>query len=145
MKTSTVNLHNLCSLRQTNNNKPSQPNGASNSSNARLEIVHLNIRSLKNYGTHLSELRHFASERKTDFLIIFETWSDLELQIEGYKLYRLDHLHKKAGESVPIANNVAFVCMGPTLLVNNTQHCWAQHVASICMEPQQCWHLLRII
>ena len=24
-----------------------------------------------------------------------------------------------------------------TLLANNTQHCRAQHVASICMEPQQ--------
>ena len=23
-----------------------------------------------------------------------------------------------------------------------TQHCWAKHVASVCMEPQQCWHLL---
>ena len=30
-----------------------------------------------------------------------------------------------------------------TLLANNTQHCWAQHVASVCLEPQQCWHLLR--
>ena len=30
-----------------------------------------------------------------------------------------------------------------TLLANNMQHCWAQHVASVCMEPQQCWHLLR--
>ena len=26
-----------------------------------------------------------------------------------------------------------------------TQHCWAQHVASVCMVPQQCWHLLRIV
>ena len=31
-----------------------------------------------------------------------------------------------------------------TLLANNTQHCWAQHVASVCMEPQQCWHLLAL-
>ena len=23
-----------------------------------------------------------------------------------------------------------------TLLANNTQHCWAQHVASVCMESQ---------
>ena len=29
-----------------------------------------------------------------------------------------------------------------TLSANNTQHSWAQHVASVCMEPQQCWHLL---
>ena len=26
-----------------------------------------------------------------------------------------------------------------------TQHCWAQHVASDCMEPQQCWHLLALV
>ena len=29
--------------------------------------------------------------------------------------------------------------MDATLLANNAQHCRAQHVASICMEPQQCW------
>ena len=29
-------------------------------------------------------------------------------------------------------------------LANNTQLCWAQHAASVCMEPQQCWHLLRM-
>ena len=32
-----------------------------------------------------------------------------------------------------------------TLLANNTQHCWAQHVASVCMEPQQCWQLLALV
>ena len=32
-----------------------------------------------------------------------------------------------------------------TLLANNTQHCLSQHVAFICMEPQQCWHLLQIV
>ena len=31
------------------------------------------------------------------------------------------------------------------LLANNTQHCCSQRVASVCMEPQQCWHLLRIV
>ena len=30
------------------------------------------------------------------------------------------------------------------LLANNMQHCWAQHVASVCMEPKQCWHLLAL-
>ena len=33
----------------------------------------------------------------------------------------------------------------PTLLVNITQHCWAQHVASVCMEPQQCWYFLALV
>ena len=32
-----------------------------------------------------------------------------------------------------------------TLLANNTQHYWAQHVSSVCMEPQQCWHLLVLV
>ena len=31
------------------------------------------------------------------------------------------------------------------LLVSNTQHCRAQHVASVCMEPQQRWHLLALV
>ena len=31
-----------------------------------------------------------------------------------------------------------------TLLASNTQHCWAQHLASACMEPQ-CWHLLALV
>ena len=26
-----------------------------------------------------------------------------------------------------------------------TQQRWAQHVASVCMEPRQCWHLLRVV
>ena len=29
-------------------------------------------------------------------------------------------------------------------VANNTQHCWVQHVASVCMEPQQCRHLLAL-
>ena len=32
-----------------------------------------------------------------------------------------------------------------TLLANNTRQCWAQHVTSVCMEPQQCWHLLALV
>ena len=25
------------------------------------------------------------------------------------------------------------------------KHCWAQHIASVCMKPQQCWHLLAFV
>ena len=32
-----------------------------------------------------------------------------------------------------------------TLLANNTQHCWVQHVASVCIEPQQRWHMLAFV
>ncbi|RMX50698.1 hypothetical protein pdam_00013218, partial [Pocillopora damicornis] len=67
-----VHLHNLCSLKRIDNDRPSQPNGASN------------------------------SKGKTDIITIFETWlnttvTTLELQIDGYKLYRLDRLHKRGG------------------------------------------------
>ena len=30
-------------------------------------------------------------------------------------------------------------------MANKTQHCWVQHVASVCMEPQRCWHLLALV
>ena len=32
-----------------------------------------------------------------------------------------------------------------TLLANNTEHCRPQHVASVCMELQKCWHLLALV
>ena len=66
-----------------------------------LEILHLNIRSLKNRA-HLLELRQLASERKSDVITISETWlnttvSSAEIQIEGYNLHRLHRLHKGGG------------------------------------------------
>ena len=66
--------------------------------NGGLEIVHLNIRSLKNCA-HLLELQQLASERKSDIIKISETWlntvvTSSELQIQGYKLHSLDRLHK---------------------------------------------------
>ena len=90
-----VNLHNLCSVKCVKENK--QPSKAP----AGLEILHLNIRSLKNRA-HLLELRQLASERKSDIITISETWlnttvTSAEIQIEGYKLHRLDRLHKGGG------------------------------------------------
>ena len=66
-----------------------------------LEILHLNIRSLRNCA-HLLELRQLASERKSDIITFSETWlnttvTSAEIQIEGYKLHRLDRLHKGGG------------------------------------------------
>ena len=48
------------------------------------------------------ELRQLASERKSDIITISETWLNTtvtseEIQIEGYKLHRLDRLHKGGG------------------------------------------------
>nr|XP_058960856.1 uncharacterized protein LOC131787797 [Pocillopora verrucosa] len=90
-----VNLQNLCSIKRVKENKqPSKAPGG-------LEILHLNIRSLKNRA-HLLELRQLASERKSDIITISETWLNTtvtseEIQIEGYKLHRLDRLHKGGG------------------------------------------------
>ena len=33
----------------------------------------------------------------------------------------------------------------PVHLINIQKHYWAQHVVSVCMEPQQCWHLLAFV
>ena len=66
-----------------------------------MELLHLNIRSLKDR-THLLELRELASERKSSIITISETWlntsvTSAEIQISGYKLRRLDRLHKRGG------------------------------------------------
>ena len=85
-----VNLHNLCSIKRIKENKqPSKVPGG-------LEILHLNIRSLKNR-SHLLDLRKLASERKATLLLSLKHGSipqSLKIQIEGYKLHRLDWLHK---------------------------------------------------
>ena len=89
-----ANLNNLCSLKRANENKQvTVPDG--------LEILHLNIRSLRNRA-HLLELRELAFEKKSDIITISETWlnttvTSAEVQIEGYKLHRLDRLHKRGG------------------------------------------------
>ena len=66
-----------------------------------LKLVHLNIRSLKN-NAHFLELRKFTKFNKIDVLTVSETWlntsvTNKEIEIEGYKLHRLDRLHKKGG------------------------------------------------
>ena len=42
------------------------------------------------------------------------------------------------------SSNGVTVKVAKLALANNTQHCWAQHVASVYMVPQQ-RHLLRIV
>ncbi|CAB4018277.1 Hypothetical predicted protein, partial [Paramuricea clavata] len=66
-----------------------------------LKLVPLNIRSLKN-NAHFLELRKFTKFNKIDVLTVSETWlntsvTNKEIEIEGYKLHRLNRLHKKGG------------------------------------------------
>ena len=93
-----ANLHNLCPVKGINENKKQLFPKAFSPINGGLEIVHLNIRSLKNRAL-LMELQQLTSERKSDIITISETWlnttvTSSEIQIEGYKLHRLDRLHK---------------------------------------------------
>lgn len=87
-------MNNLCLLKRVNENKQVTVSDG-------LEILHLNIRSLRNRA-HLLELRELALEKKSDIITISETWlnttvTSAEVQIEGYKLHRLDRLHKRGG------------------------------------------------
>ena len=66
-----------------------------------LKLVHISIRSLKN-NAHFLELREFTKFNKIDVLTVSETWlntsvTNKEIEIEGYKLHRLDWVHKKGG------------------------------------------------
>lgn len=68
---------------------------------SRLNIAHLNIRSLRNVA-HLTEVREFVNSNKIDVLTISETWlnstvTNGEIAIEDYKIHRLDRLYKKGG------------------------------------------------
>ena len=67
-----------------------------------LKIGHLNVRSLKNR-EHLQLVKHTISQNKFDVLTLSETWlnssiTDLELEIPGYDLYRIDRNTKPGGE-----------------------------------------------
>ena len=66
-----------------------------------LKIGHLNVRSLKNR-EHLQLVKHTISQNKFDVLTLSETWlncsiTDLELEIPGYDLYRIDRNTKPGG------------------------------------------------
>lgn len=72
-----------------------------NYTNSRLNIAHLNIRSLKNV-IHRTEVKELIHLNKIDVLKISETWLNStvpneEITIEDYKILRLHRLHKKGG------------------------------------------------
>lgn len=79
----------------------SQNNSNKRTNNSKFKIVHLNARSLKNR-TNLSQIRELSREIKPDVLAISETWfnstvSNAEVELEDFKLFRLDRLHKAGG------------------------------------------------
>ena len=65
------------------------------------------MRSLRNTA-HFLLLKELVNTNKIDVLTISETWlnttmTNKELEIEGFKLHRLDRLHKKGGGVCPYA------------------------------------------
>ncbi|CAB4040401.1 Hypothetical predicted protein [Paramuricea clavata] len=84
---------NTCSTPLTPNDQISVPSS--------LNIVHLNIRSLRNI-VHLTEVKELVKLNNIDVLTISESWlnssvANREIAIDDYKIHRLDRLHKKGG------------------------------------------------
>ncbi|CAB4025123.1 Hypothetical predicted protein [Paramuricea clavata] len=72
-----------------------------NHSNSKPKLAHLNVRSLKNRD-NLVQLRELNGEHQYDILTISESWlnstvKNSEVEIEGYRLLRLDRLGKRGG------------------------------------------------
>ena len=70
-------------------------------SKSKLKVIHLNARSLKNR-VNLHQIREFTQEHKPDIIAISESWlnstvTNAEIEIEGFKVIRLDRLHKIGG------------------------------------------------
>ena len=68
---------------------------------SKFKIAHLNVRSLKNRD-HLIQRRKLLHEHDYDIFAVSESWLDstvinAEIEIEGYKLSRLDRLKKVGG------------------------------------------------
>ena len=68
---------------------------------SKLKIAHLNARSLKTRG-HLLQVRELMREKDYDVLAVSESWlnstvTNAEVEIDGYKLTRLDRLGKSGG------------------------------------------------
>ena len=64
-------------------------------------IIHLNARSLKNR-EHLAQIKELVNNENVDVLAVSESWlnsfmTKAEVEISGYKIYRLDRKHKKGG------------------------------------------------
>ncbi len=80
---------------------PSLTKNANNHNHSNSKLAHLNVRSLKNRD-NLIQLRELNGEHQYDILTISESWlnstvKNPEVEIEGYRLLRLDRLGKRGG------------------------------------------------
>ena len=107
-----ANLQNRRSLKRTNVNKEHTTDLGVSSEvriierstpglTSELKILHLNIRSLRNI-SHLSQLRELNNREIFHIVTVAETWlnttiTSAEIKLDGYKLFRLERLHKGGG------------------------------------------------
>ena len=108
---STTNLIQVPILNQLSPNPNSIPaaqstanhnsNTLRHTSKSKVKMLHLNARSLKNR-ENLHQIRELTRAHKPGVLAISESWlnskvRNAEVEIDGYKLFRLDRLHKPGG------------------------------------------------
>ena len=78
-----------------------KPNSTKPVQKSKLNIAHLNIRSLKNR-THLIQLKDLVLKNKYDVFAVSESWlnssvTNAEVSLEGYKIFRLDRTQRAGG------------------------------------------------
>ena len=102
-KSNLVNIQIVNSMEKTQTaiTKEHVPKPLSDMQRSKLRIAHLNVRSIKNRN-HLIQVRELMKDRNYDILALSESWlnstvTNAEVEIEGFKLTRLDRLGKTGG------------------------------------------------
>ncbi len=118
-----------------------------------LKLAHLNIRSLRNTA-HFLQLKELVRTNRIDVLTISETWlnttvTNKKLEIDGYKLHRLDRLYKKGGGVCAyVRKNIKSSVIKELTLISDTSfhQLWINLqykktkslLACVCYRPPDC-------
>ena len=118
---------------------------------SRTFLILLNLQKLRDLSAHCDQGRDFAvqeilffflqillsqtfNEKSCEYFKTSRQWNTLKVLV--WVFLEVGHFIWKSLFLRPMQTD-------PTLLANNMQHCWL--VVSICMEPQQWWHLLALV
>ena len=92
-----------------------------------LKITHLNARSIKNR-EHYILAKELVSENKFDIFTISESWldntvTDIEVEIPGYNIFRLDRLNKAGGGvCVCVSDRFKIECLDDLTSISPSGH-----------------------
>lgn len=103
-----TNLHQITTIPINQVNSTPVINNGNSISNS-IKLVHLNARSLKNRG-HLTQIKELVVDENVDIITVSESWlkssrTNAEVEIPGYKIYRLDRKHKGGGVYIYAQND----------------------------------------